>query len=210
MFTLDPNNNSFLETINFILRLFGGIGGFYLFFIGFKRYKKDQIWKRNEFVAKEIKEFTSDKMVRNAMSILDWGERYIELFPNKINYDERFEKVDRNILKAALQFHEHRNKEIGKERFTTTEVAIRDTFDHFLSFFERFYQFIEAGLITKKELEPYLNYWIKTISNDMEEDVRNVIYHYVDKYGFSGTQKLFEKFNANIKPSTNISTTSDL
>jgi len=208
MFSLDPHNKDFIGTLDFLLKLFGGLGGFYLFFIGFRRYKKDQTWKRNEFVAKEIKEFNSDKMVINAMFILDWAERYIELFPDKSDYDERFIKVDRTILKKALQFHGLRVKQDGYDRFTKTEVAIRDTFDQFLLYLERFYQFIEAGLITADELKPYLNYWINGLSNEIEEDVRNVIYHYIDKYGFIGTQKLFMEFKKEIMPKTDISTTS--
>ncbi|HLP56079.1 MAG TPA: hypothetical protein VK151_13670 [Fluviicola sp.] len=200
MFTLNPNDDNFLNTLTFLLKLFGGLGAFYLFFIGFRRYKKDQTWKKNEFVAKEIREFTSDKIVRNAMFMLDWGERYIELFPNKESYSERFAKVDRNVLMLALQPHELRIKEHNKDRFTEIEVAIRDTFDHFLAYFERFYQFIEAGLITEVELEPYLNYWIKTISTDIEDNVKYAIHHYINRYGFSGTQKLFRIFGKDILP----------
>lgn len=207
MFTLNPCDKDFLNTLDFLLKLIGGAGALLLFFIGIKRYIIEQTWKRNEFVANEIKVFTSDSMVRNAMYILDWGSRYIQLFPDKENYNDRFVKVDRQILKKALQYHDLRIKEDGKERFTTTEVAIRDTFDHFLSYFERFNQFIEAGLLTKKELQPYLIYWINSISNDMEEDARNVIYHYIKSYGFSGTQKLFSQFDKDIIPKTDIKTT---
>jgi hypothetical protein len=65
----------------------------------------------------------------------------------------------------------------------------------------------EDNLITENELEPYLNYWVKTISNDLDEDVRNVIYHYINRYSFSGTQELFGKFGKDILPKTDISTT---
>src|SRR4051812_42157700 len=164
MFSLDPNCKYFLNTLEFILKIVAGIGGFSLFIVGLRRYKKDQIWKRNEFVAKEIKEFTDDKMVRDAMFMLDWGSRYIELFPNKAKEDERFAKVDRRTLKAALIFHELRIKEPGKDRFTSTETAIRDTFDHFLFYLERFDHFIEARLISPAEIKPYLKYWIDTIA----------------------------------------------
>ena len=191
MFTLNPNDENFLRTLEFLLKVIAAAGGLYLFFIGLKRYLNDQIWKRNEFVAKEIKEFTSDKMAQNIMSIFDWGSRYVELFPNKPNYDDRFVKVDRQILKSALQFHEIRDSDSSKKRFTPTEVAIRDNFDCFLFYFERFEHFIEAGLITAKELEPYLRYWIDTISEDMESDVRNFINHYIDRYEYKGTQSFF-------------------
>ncbi|MBB1287033.1 hypothetical protein HRH25_21805 [Flavisolibacter sp. BT320] len=207
MFSLNPHSKDFLDTLDLLLKLFGGIGGFYLFLVGLRRYTKDQVWKRHEFVAKEIKEFTSDRMVRNSMSMLDWGERYIELFPDKPNYDDRFAKVDRMILKLALQYHGFRTKEYGKDRFTSVEVAIRDNFDYFLSHLERFEQFIQAGLITPKELEPYLNYWVSTIADNIEADVRNAIYHYINQYGFMGTQQLFSRFNKDIKPKTELNST---
>lgn len=207
MFTLTPGDEDFIESINLLFKLIGGAGGLLLFFIGVKRYIRDQTWKRNEFFAKEIKDFTTDVMVKNAMYILDWGARYIQLFPDKQNYEDRYVKVDRDILKKALQFHELRIKEEGKERFTATEVAIRDTFDHYLNYFERFYQFIEAKLLTKKELEPYLNYWINSLTVQMEESSRNVIYHYINSYGFTGTQKLFKEFGKDIFPKTDVKST---
>jgi hypothetical protein len=207
MFTLDPNAENFLETLSFILKLVGGAGGLILFFIGLRRYITDQNWKRNEFVAKEMKDFNNDIVIRNAMYILDWGARYIQLFPDKPNYEDRYVKVDRSILKRALQFHPLRIKEEGKDRFTATEVAIRDTFDHFFSYFERFNQFIEAGLLTKEELEPYLRYLINSIATEMEESSRNVIYHYIHSYGFSGTQNLFKVFGKDILPKTDIEST---
>lgn len=205
MFSLDPSSRYFFDTLNFFLKIIGGGGGLYLFLIGIKRYYKDQNWKRNEFVAKEIKEFTSDIIVRNMMYMLDWGSRYIELFPNAPNYDDRFVKVDRNILKSALQNHKFKIDNL--ERFTKIEVAIRDSFDHFLSYFERFEHFIEADLITVKELKPYMKYWVNTISGDMEEDVRNFIFHYINEYGFIGTQNFFKSFNEDIIPKTNLEST---
>ncbi len=210
MFTLNPLEKDFLDTLNFFVTLIAGSSGLYLFFIGLKRYSRDQTWRRNEFVAKEMKDFTTDVMVRNVMSILDWGSRYVELFPGKSNYDERFVKVDRQILKSALQYHKFKTTEPIKDRYTRTEVAIRDNFDCFLSYFERFDHFIEADLITHDELKPYLQYWVDTISEDIENDVRNFLFHYIDKYNYKGTQKLFDRFNKNILPTTDIETTKTL
>ena len=207
MFTIDPYKPTFIDTLDLLIKIIGGLGALYLFWIGLKRYAKDQSWKRMEFVALEIKDFTADKFVRNSLLMLDWGERYIELFPDKPNYQERFVKVDRTTLKKALQFHELRISEKGKDRFTTTEVAIRDNFDAFLFYFERFNHFLEAKLISLTELKPYLNYWIETISENMEEDVRNVLFHYIQKYKFTGTQMLFLEMGKDIRPKTDISST---
>jgi hypothetical protein len=139
--------------------------------------------------------------------MLDWGSRYIELFPNKGNYDERYVKVDRKILRLALQYHGFRIIDPGKDKYSRTEVAIRDSFDHFLSYIERFEQFMKAGLINKNDIEPYMDYWIKAITEEIEEDVRNSIYHYINQYNFKETQDFFIRFEKNIKPYTDIETT---
>ncbi|MGQ7856633.1 hypothetical protein ACUN24_20540 [Pedobacter sp. WC2501] len=194
MLAIESNNTELLPLLEFILKLLGGIGAFYLFLIGLKRYGKDQKWKRNEFVAAQAKEFNADKLVRNTMYMLDWGSRYVELFPESPVYAERFAKVTRGGLRSALQSH------TTKRRFTPVEVAIRDHFDCFLNYFEVFEQYIEAGLISEKELEPYLRYWVQTISDDIEQEVRNSIHHYVDEYGFRGTQSLFRRFGKEIVP----------
>ena len=94
-----------------------------------------------------------------------------------------------------------------KPRFTKVEVAIRDNFDCFLNYFEIFEQYIEAGLITSKELEPYIKYWINTISDDIESDVKNTIHHYINEYGYKGTQTIFTRFGKNILPQTQLDST---
>jgi len=83
-----------------------------------------------------------------------------------------------------LIYHPLRIKQPGEDRFTEVEVAIRDNFDHFLSYFEKFDQFIVAGLVTIEEMRPYLNYWIfhLTISEKMEETTREVLYNFINEY----------------------------
>jgi len=71
MFDLNPNSSDFINFLEFLLKLVGGIGAFILFIIGFRRYRKDQVWKRSEFVAKEFNDFNADKIVRNTMYMLD-------------------------------------------------------------------------------------------------------------------------------------------
>lgn len=135
------------------------------------------------------------------MYMLDWGKRYIELFPEELNPSDKYAKVTRHLLRSALQSHKF------KPRFTKVEVAIRDNFDCFLNYFEVFEQYVEAGMITSKELEPYLKYWINTISDDIESDVKNTIHHYINEYGYTGTQSIFTRFGKNILPKTELNST---
>ena len=56
-------------------------GGLIAFLAGLTQYRRAQRWKRAEFVAGEMKEFKADPWVRNALLLLDWNERAIDLFP---------------------------------------------------------------------------------------------------------------------------------
>jgi hypothetical protein len=183
-----------LPTLEFYLKAIGGIGGFTIFVIGYRRYYKDQIWKRNEFVAAQIKEFLADSQVINTMYMLDWGRRKIQLFPDEPVYAERFAMVTRNTLNSALQSHRI------KFSFNKVEVAIRDDFDKFLAYFEMYERFINRKLITENEIEPYLRYWVSTISDDIEEPVRTTIHYYLAEYGYQGVQNLFMRFGKDIAP----------
>src|SRR6185436_17286982 len=204
---MPPIDPKMLGTYEFLLKVVAGLGSLLIFSIGLRRYVREQKWKRNEFVANEMKTFNSDPMVRNVMSILDWGSRKVELFPDKPDYNDRFVKVDRKLLKSALQFHEFKTPGEKGCRFTEDEVAIRDHFDRFLSYFERFEYFIKAKLIRPVELTADLGYWIDTISEDIEPDVRNFISHFIDRYRYRGTQNFFTRFKKDIKPKTDIETT---
>ncbi len=199
MFSLNPCNSNFINSLELVLKVIAGLAATYAFYIGFKRYKKDQSWKRSEWVAKEIKDFTSDFMVRNAMYMLDWGTRDIELSPTNPNASARFVRVNREMLNNALEIHDVRQEPApGETRFNTNEIAIRDTFDHFLSSFGKFNQFIEAGLITPAELRPYLIYWITTIANDLNSTTRVALHDYIERYQFTDIQNFFLKFNIDI------------
>jgi hypothetical protein len=183
-----------LELIELIFKLIGGLAAGYIFFIGFKRYEQDQKWKRNEFVAKELKAFFSNIHNRNAMLMLDWGDRPIELYPNHPEYKERFVIIGRDEVISALIPHKH------KSRYTKHEAIIRDTFDDFLSELEKFNHFVKIDLIKPEEFEPYLKYWINTIADDLPEKLKCTLHIYIENYGYTGVQSFFEKFNKDIKP----------
>jgi hypothetical protein len=181
--------DDFLKIVEVLLKVVGVIGALVVFIIGLIRYQKDQKWKRAELAAKEYKEFKSDTMVRNTLRMIDLInfniEREIELFPDHPDYDKKFRLVDWEIVKSALRTDELENND--KEKVTKEEIAIRDNVSHFLSYFERFEQFLNAKLFTAEELEPYIKPWISKLEN---ESVNN----YIKKNSFKGTQDLIERF----------------
>ena len=50
-----------------------------VFLAGVLQYRKAQGWKRMEFVAQQIERFRSDPIVRRVFTMLDWGERRIDV-----------------------------------------------------------------------------------------------------------------------------------
>jgi hypothetical protein len=65
---------------------------------GLVEYERAQQWKRGEFLAGEMKEFHANKDIRKALSILDWADRKVELFPDHPNPDARYVFVDDRLL----------------------------------------------------------------------------------------------------------------
>jgi hypothetical protein len=172
--------------------LLGVIAGLIAFIVGLIQYVRAQLWKRAEFVAKEIKEFESKRDVQMTMQMLDWNLREFKLFPEKKPGEQKVLITD-EILSSALVPHEER---IGG--FNEVEVCIRDIFDQFLDGLERFEHFIESGLVTHKEFYPYLIYWIKIIgdrnSGRKPPEFYDSFWKYLDSYGYSGVQKLLGRY----------------
>ncbi|MBN8680458.1 MAG: hypothetical protein J0M29_19690 [Chitinophagales bacterium] len=187
------------QGIDLLLKVIGGITATVLFFIGFWRYNREQKWKRKEFVAKEIKEFHEDRMNKNAMLMLDWDTRNIELYPEHPEYEKRFVKIGRKELAKALIPHH-----ILSRSFNRDEAIIRDTFDHFLSNITRFEHFVETGIVSIEDFKPYLRYWMDAIAYKLPEPSRSVLHHYILAYEYVGVMKFLARFGREIKPTQSL------
>lgn len=193
-------NLSTKEKVDIIVSILGT--GFALFTLwrGIGQYKKDQRWKKAEFVAKEIKEFKSDPIIKNLMLMLDWNKREI-----KLSQDENMIIIDIDfILCKALQPKTYLNEKGG---FTPQESLIRDHFDAFLDYLERFEAFIETGLVSEEDFSPYLNYWFNIIGNRnsgrKNQKFYDIFWQYIDSLGYTKVQKLMSRYGYFIKPTTN-------
>lgn len=165
--------------------LAGGVG----FCFGLRQYSNAQAWKRHEFVASEIRLFNSDTLVRNAMQMIDWGTREIELFPASPDYKSRYELITRPVLHTALITHD----KIGRP-YTKSEAAIRDCFDAFFGGLERFEQVMQAGLVNAAEFRPYLAYWVRSICEEANPSLRGLMDEYVRFYHFDNVGPLFQRY----------------
>jgi len=195
----------FQTDAEFFLKCLVAGGALIAFAIGLLQYRKAQLWKRKEFLGTEIKVFLADTIVRNALLLIDWGSRRIPLDP-KLSRN-RWTRVTRDMQIRALRPHTLNTSKkaiaAGKiQKFSYIEALIRDTYDEFLNGLERLNAFVESGLFSAQELEPYVRYWFRdmTSSNEPIEDIkwRLALLAYIQFYDFVGVQRLFKNFVGDI------------
>ncbi len=196
---------------------------------GVSHYVRQQRWQRIEFLRKAVKEFEQDPDIYNALKILDFEEYRDYAIPasqSAIAHQSPWPaekmtfRVDDELLCNALANHDQRsrfkdqldyhqaNNSLSNESFRQyqIETALRDWFNKMLNGLEHFGYFLESGLFTQKELQPWLNYWIKLIADPAyrrpgASKFYDALYSYIHHSGFFGVQKLFERFGYRILPS---------
>ncbi len=159
----------------------------FVFFKGIKEYRKAQKWKKLEFVSKEIKEFFNDSNVKRALFLLDWNSKIFDIDILKESREIDLNFNDEDIIRA-LKTHNERLS------FSDKEIAIKRVFDSLFDRLTMFENYIETGLVTAKDLQPYLTYWIRilTDSNNVRksEEIRTQLWKYIDEYGYIKVRNL--------------------
>jgi hypothetical protein len=202
---------------------FGGAAAALIFAL--IQYKRGEQWKRTEFIANEIKDFESDPAIQNALLMIDWGERKLNLFLVSEPKSGDLIKVSREVQWKALLPHplkrahpeyqastpsgaETTDANKGSGRFRPEEAKIRDTYDVFLTRLDRFANYINSGLISSDELEPFLSYWIEALTNNKhpEDDAvwKCTLLTYINFYGYSGVKELLKYYGKDINPDSAI------
>lgn len=169
------------------------VGAGLAFVIALSQYVKAQSWKRAEFVANEVRAFLSDADVLKVMTMLDWGSRGIELGERAEDGSPRKTRVNYELLSSALMTRDEHGG-----AFSEQEAAIRDCFDRFLEYMERFEAFIEAGLVRPRDFSPYLHYWTALLAGEYgkirHREVLPKFWRFVDFYGYSGVRHLVSRY----------------
>jgi hypothetical protein len=229
MIPLPQLSENQLKTAELIISIFGFVAVLVTLLFGIKQYRRAEKWKRGEFIANAIKEFESNPTVRNALLMIDYGRRNINIFQKPDLSDQDGVRITRGIQWRALlpdtlkrEFEEYRDaslkslapispatrqldeaEDVG-EVFTPLEAKIRDSYDLFLDYLERFASLIELRLVTAKEFDPYLKYWIDAITkNDLPERSstwRCTLLTYINFYGYPGVRSLFAAYGKDISP----------
>lgn len=134
------------------LETIGGVLGLITFGIGVYQYAVSQKWKRAEFVAEQIKEFEADPEIKNILLALDWNNRSLKFSDAP---EECFMANDVLLINALSV----------KNNFELSERLLRDAFSELLDRLERFEAYIQAGLVSQEEFQPYLDYWLNILGN---------------------------------------------
>lgn len=210
-----------VEVTKLIVSALGFGGTIVALSIAFRQYRRSEQWKVSEFVAKEIKEFESDPSVRNALLMIDWGSRRINLYLEPNPKKDGFIEITRETQWKALLPHSVKSDYTGDQTviasdsetegskkniglFTPDEAKIRDTYDIFLDRLERFANFISSNLVEANEFKPYLIYWINSItannSDKLDTAWQYALLTYINYYDYSGVKILFNRFGYDIDP----------
>jgi len=138
-------------------------------------------WKKSEYLSKEVKEFFSDQNVKTVCVLLDYNVRKIDLLGNKI-------VVSDSDLIEALKTHQ------VKQSFTTEQAALRDIFDLFFDKLSYFNIHIKNGLVEKKQVLLYLNYYLDIIAKPGRKpnELVQVFNDYIDYYGYTNVRELLD------------------
>lgn len=107
---------------------FGTIVALAIFAFAVFQYRRAEIWKKSEFIAKLYKDFVDDASCQRAMWMLDWDYRPIN-FGSEEKPD--VQEYSWDLLVTALRKHD-------ATEFTDTEMRIRDIFDRFFLYLEQF------------------------------------------------------------------------
>jgi hypothetical protein len=89
-------------------------------------------------------------------------------------------------------------------RYGREEARLRDIFDRFLTEFSRFEVFIEAGLVTADEFDPYISYWVSLIADPSRggksPKFTKALWQFIEDYGYTGVQSLCRRYGYDIQP----------
>jgi hypothetical protein len=207
--------NASVEIAKLIVSTLALAGTFLAAGIALRSFLRGEHWKRAEFLAREMKEFFDGSRVQNALLLIDWGTRRIQLLDDNADDHGRV-KVTRQLQVRALLPHtllsgavsdpeQVGDADSSMRRYTPAEAAIRDCYDAFLDGLERFSSYTQTGLISVKQLRPYLQYWIDDVHTQAtdEEDAAwsAALLTYIAFYRFHGVQWLFRAFDRSIDPS---------
>jgi hypothetical protein len=157
-------------------------------------YSNKLNWEKNKFLIDRLEVFFNDTNTKNIQLVLDWNKI-------KINDGQENYLIDDDILFEALQTHDIKHK------FDKTEIFLRNSFDEYFDKLTEFIILAESGMISKRNLRMFLNYWFNILGGNKKSKPSKLINQFKVYMLFYGYEKLFKflnnknnfKFHFNIK-----------
>lgn len=212
--------DNFVEWIEFLSKL-GIIAAILVFSVGLIQYNKAQKWESEKFLLGVMKDLGESKRAVNAGKMLDSLSLYDGTIL-KLDYDNNSaadEYVTNDDIRAALRVDYRPDKRVfaKPEESASPEVKaaterdekllrIRDCFDAFLNFMERFDHYIANGLVSKRSVYTHLNYYIDMFGSygrddddnrygELRKSDRKSIFDYAEHFNFPRFKKLVNRYN---------------
>ncbi|MEM8611618.1 MAG: lipase family protein [Cyanobacteria bacterium P01_H01_bin.105] len=186
---------------------------------GVRSYIRYHQWQRIDFLRRATREFENDPDIAKALSILDFEEYrdYPLDIPQTRETTNTSFKATSTLLNRALgssKARKHRKKELDESASETevelselqdyyAEMLLRGWFNQMLNGLEHFGYLVDSKVFSVKEVEPWLNYWVRLIADETyrrncDSRVYDQLYNYIYDHGFDGVRRLFEHFGYRI------------
>jgi hypothetical protein len=172
--------------IELILSITGALAAAFKWIYEYSRKLK---WEMNVFLLEQIEKFRGLESTKAMEKMLDWNAIYISL------QDERI-LVNDLMLIGAFKTHDI------KHTFTGDEAKLRNVFDEYFDNLTKFIFMAQAGLVDKKNLVLFLEYWFKIlsgISKSKSHEVLNEMWKYMNFYGYVDLIQFIEEYKNSIK-----------
>ena len=204
-----------IEQAKLAVQIVGLLGTLAAALVAVRTFRRAEKWKRAEFLAAKMKEFFDDRRVQQAMTLIDWGSRRVPLL-DAAAPEGGVVRVTRRLQTRALLPHTFVDQATGSEadadldgrmrRYSLEEAAIRDRYDAFLDGLERFAGYVQGGLVSARDLRPYLGYWVDDIcapTKDVDDaEWCAALLTYIHFYRYVGVQRLFADLQRPISPNS--------
>jgi len=191
-----------VEWVEFISKL-GACLAIGLFILAIYQYTHGQKWEREKFLVGIVKEFRASPKAQSAAQMVDAlhqlpSGRRVRLYPDKAGgRQEVF--VSNDMVCRALS--------TTRQDFNQDELAVRECFDAFFNYLESLDHYISTGLVKKRSVYRYSNYWIDLLGKEVHPDpsgavaggaackvCRDVFLYYAHNYEFYGVKKLLNRY----------------
>ena len=185
------------------LSILTSLGALAVFGLGLWQYIRADRWKRTEFLANEMKTFFSDPDIRNVLAMCDYDPRRVNLFHLETLRMNEFPVVSKRLQVNAL-IPDSLMPQM-KEKFSSRELRIRDSFEKFLDTLDRFGADIERNLYSSDDLDPYFGYWflrILALSTPKKNTMKAVdgalwtgaLICFIEYYRYTRVSEMFQHF----------------